>query len=291
VTRTDTAAADTAAAGTAASGTAAAGTAALDGAAADTARDRPQSPAAPGFHGSFLYDSVITHTRTTPLRNVFRYGSYLWLVDLDHLPQPGRLLRRLMDFRTADHFDGGAGSIRRQVDSFLAGHGIDLCGGQVRMLSAARVLGYVFNPLSVYWCHDPEGRLVCVLAEVHNTYRGRHTYLIHPDPKGGAEVDKNFYVSPFEPAAGARYRMSLPEPGEDLALTITLHRPGAAPFVAGVRGRRRRASAREVLRMFARHPLAPMVVTLRIRWQGVRLVLRGLPIVPRPEPTKQEAAE
>ena len=80
------------------------------------------------------------------------------------------------------------------------------------MLAHARVLGYVFNPLTVYWCHRPDGTLACVVAEVHNTYRQRHAYLLPADDRGRAEVPKQFYVSPFYPVDG-RYRMSLPEPG------------------------------------------------------------------------------
>lgn len=159
------------------------------------------------------------------------------------------------------------------------------------MLAAARVLGYVFNPLSVYWCHNGEGELVCVVAEVHNTYHGRHCYLLRTDDSGRAEVEKDFYVSPFEPATGGGYRMSLPEPGDRLALSITLDRPGSAPFVAAVRGRRRPATAIGLLRLAIRHPLAPLVVTVRIRWQGIRLWLRGLPVVPRPDHVKQEAVQ
>ncbi|MDJ0429145.1 DUF1365 family protein, partial [Rhodococcus fascians] len=69
--------------------------------------------------------------------------------------------------------------------------------GTVTALLNARVLGYVFNPLSVYWCHDVDGSLRCVIAEVHNTYGQRHSYLIRPDGSDRAEVDKQFYVSPF----------------------------------------------------------------------------------------------
>jgi DUF1365 family protein len=151
------------------------------------------------------------------------------------------------------------------------------------------VLGHVFNPLSVYWCHDGEDRLVCVVAEVHNTYGGRHCYLMRTDGRGRADVDKDFYVSPFEPATGAVYRMSLPEPTDRLDLTITLHRPGAAPFVTGVHGRRHPPTPSALLRLALRYPLAPLVVTARIRWQGVRLVLRGLRVVRRPDHIPQEA--
>ena len=92
---------------------------------------------------------------------------------------------------------------------FLAARGVDLGGGRVTMLAQARVFGYVFNPLTVYWCHRPDGTLACVVAEVHNTYRQRHAYLLAR--RSGAEVPKQFYVSPFYPVDG-RYRMSLPEP-------------------------------------------------------------------------------
>ncbi len=96
------------------------------------------------------------------------------------------------------------------------------------MLANARSLGYVFNPLSLFWCHDPDGELVCVIAEVRNTYGGRHCYLLHTDDAGRAETEKAFYVSPFYPVDGY-YRMSVPEPGERLGVTITLHRPAGAP--------------------------------------------------------------
>jgi DUF1365 family protein len=238
-----------------------------------------------------LFECEIAHTRTTPVRNQFRYRSYLWLVDLDHLPRPTWPVRLLAGFRTTDHLGDPAGSIRQNLDAYLATQGIELSGGSVRMLTAARVFGYVFNPLSVYWCHDPAGALVCVVAEVHNTYGGRHCYLLRTDERGGAEVEKDFYVSPFEPARGALYRMSLPEPGEALDLTITLHRPGAAPFVAGVRGRRHPVSTRTLLRLGLRYPLAPLMVTARIRWQGIRLLIRGLRVVRRPDPIKQEAVQ
>jgi DUF1365 family protein len=217
-----------------------------------------------------LYECEVGHTRTTPLRNTFRYRTYLWAVDADDLPRFRRPLSWFASFRAEDHLD---------LPALLAEHGIDLAGGRVRMLTAARVLGHVFNPLTVHWCHDVSGALVCVVAEVHNTYGGRHGYVIRTDDRGRAETEKRFYVSPFEPADTGFYRLSLPEPGADLAVTITLHRPGQAPFVATLRGRRRPASALGLMRLALRYPLAPLVVTLRIRRQGIGLWLRGLKIV------------
>jgi uncharacterized protein len=236
-----------------------------------------------------LYECQIGHVRTAPIAHSFRYASYLWLVDLDDLPRLPRLLRPLAGFRPADHLGDPARPIRQNVGAFLAGNGIDLAGGRVVMLASARVLGYVFNPLSVFWCYHASGELACVIAEVHNTYGQRHCYLLRTDARGRADVDKQFYVSPFNPVDG-RYQMSLPEPGGRLSLTVTLHRPGAPPFVASVRGVRREATTAQLLRSTARHPWPTLATTARIYAQGVRLWARGLPVVPRPAHCPQEGA-
>jgi uncharacterized protein len=250
-----------------------------------------------------LYECRISHARTVPLRNVFTYGSYLWLVDLDRLPRtliPGPLAR----FSARDHLGDPEKSIRENLDRFLASHGVDLGGGRVLMLAHARVLGYVFNPLTVFWCHRADGRLACVVAEVHNTYGQRHAYLLRTDERGRAEVPKEFYVSPFYPVDG-RYRMSLPEPGDRLALTVTLRRPGtgsprtgspstgssAETFSASVHGHAVPATRRALAAAAIRHPWSTAVVTARIRWQGSKLYLRGLRPVPRPVQQPQEGVQ
>jgi DUF1365 family protein len=217
---------------------------------------------------------------------VFRYRSYLWLVDLDHLPRVPGLAR----FRARDHLGDPRASIRANLDRFLAARGVDLGGGRVTMLAQARVLGYVFNPLTVYWCHRPDGTLACVVAEVHNTYRQRHAYLLRTDDRGRAEVPKQFYVSPFYPVDG-RYRMSLPEPDATLALSVRLDRPDGHSFAASVRGRAGPGTARALLAAVVRHPWSTAAVSVRIRWQGVRLYLRGLPVIPRPAHQSQEGVQ
>jgi DUF1365 family protein len=219
-----------------------------------------------------LYECTVRHVRTAPLRHAFTYRTYQWLVDVDDLPRHGWLAA----FRPKDHLGDPAASIRSNVDAYLRSHGIE-ARGQVLLLTNARVFGYVFNPLSVYWCHDEAGREQAVIAEVHNTYGGRHCYLLRP---GQRETAKQFYVSPFNDVSGA-YRLNLPAPGARLALTVALDRDGGRPFVATLRGRRREATRRAVLGVALRHPLATLAVAARIRLQGLRLYLRGLPVVSR----------
>jgi len=252
---------------------------------------RPLAP------GAALYECRITHTRLAPLRNTFTYRTHQWLVDLDHLPRPAPGLRLLAGFRARDHLGNPGRPIRANLDRYLQSRGIDLAGGRVMMLAHARVLGYVFNPLTVYWCHRPDGTLACVVAEVHNTYRQRHAYLLRPDDRGRAHAAKQFYVSPFCPVGGA-YRMSLPEPGPpgpagspELKLSVTLTGPEGPSFVASVHGTGRPATARALLAAAARHPWSTVAVSARIRCQGIRLCLRGLPVIPRPPHQPQEEVQ
>jgi DUF1365 family protein len=235
-------------------------------------------PLAPG---AALYECRIYHARREPLRNAFSYRTYQWLVDLDALPRPGGWPRLLAGFDARDHLGDPERSIRANVDEFLRARGTDLGGGQVLMLAHARVLGYVFNPLTVYWCHRPDGTLACVIAEVHNTYGQRHAYLVHTDDRGRAQADKELYVSPYHPVDG-RYQMSLPRPGPRLALSITLNRPNGHRFTAAVQGSAVPATRPALLRAALRHPWSTVMVSARIRWQGIKLYARGLRPVPRP---------
>ncbi len=186
-----------------------------------------------------LYEVDIRHVRAEPVRHDVRHRSYQWYVDLDDLPHLPRGLGWLARFEARDHLGDATRTLRANVDDFLAEHGIELRGGRITMLTNARSAGYVFNPLSLFWCHDPSGALVCVIAEVHNTYGQRHRYLLRPDDAARADTDKQFYVSPFYPVDGS-YRMSLPEPDDALALNDHAASTRATP-VRGVGARRCRS--------------------------------------------------
>ena len=237
-----------------------------------------------------IYRTSIAHVRRTPLRNAFTYRSYSWYVDVDRLPVLPRPLRPLAGFRASDHLGDPDGTLRGNVEQFLATRGIELDGGRVTMLASARVLGYVFNPLSLFWCHNAAGELRCVIAEVHNTYGERHCYVLETDSAGRARVPKAFYVSPFNDVTG-EYRMKLPEPGERLAVSVVLERDGHRPFVATMDGERLDATVRTILGTALAVPLAPLRVSAQIRWQGVRLWARRLPVIKKPHHPAQEAVQ
>ncbi|MGO4255194.1 FAD-dependent oxidoreductase [Marmoricola sp. RAF53] len=226
-----------------------------------------------------IYDSVVRHTRRTPLKHRFRNRTHLWLVDLDALPDHGVLAR----FEARDHLGDPARPIRENVEAFLAGEGIRVTGGRILMAANARALGYCFNPISVFWCFDAAGDLAATVVEVHNTYGDRHAYLVHPDEAGRARVAKQMYVSPFHGVDG-HYELVVPVPGDDLTICVRLITAAGEVFDASLRGT---ASASGPLRS------APAAIrgAVLIRMHGVWLWARRLRVRPRPPHAQPEIQE
>ena len=227
-----------------------------------------------------LYRTTITHCRHTPVHHAFEYRSYSWYVDVDDLPRLPWWLRPFARFEPADHFGNPPqGSLRERVSAVFAEHDLPVPDGSITALLQARVFGYVFNPLSVFWCHDRAGRLRHVIAEVHNTYGERHAYLL-PPADAPVQTAKQFYVSPFNRVDG-HYIVRAPRPHGEVDVTVALHRDHRQMFVSTLRGGRRPATTKQVAIMQIISPLAPLVVAARIRIQGIKLWLRRVPVVPR----------
>jgi DUF1365 family protein len=237
---------------------------------------------------SALYRTRITHLRRAPVHHYFEHHGYSWYVDIDRLPQLPPWLRPFARFDASDHLDGAPNdSLRQRIDAFLAERGIDLHGGRITALMQAKVLGYVFNPLTLYWCHDTQGVVRHIVAEVHNTYGGRHAYLLPPHDDHPVMVRKRLYVSPFNDVDGY-YLVRAPLPDAELDVRISLHRDNQPAFVATMRGTRRSAGIGELLKLQIVAPLAPLMGAIGIRVQGITLWLRRVPVVPRPESTEKE---
>jgi DUF1365 family protein len=236
-----------------------------------------------------IYRVEVVHGRTERVRHSFRYRHAMWFVDADALPALPRGLRWLASFRSADHLGDPHASVRQNVEGFLARHRVELDGGRIDLLTNARSLGYVFNPLSVFWCHGPDGEVRAVIAEVHNTHGERHCYLLRPDADGRADVAKDFYVSPFFAVDGT-YEMSCPEPTGRVDVRIALRRDERPVFAARVSGTRD-DSSRSLLAQAVRRPLASRRVMALIRLEGLRLWLRRVPITTRPRHVAQEGVQ
>jgi len=235
-----------------------------------------------------LVTGHVAHHRSGPVRHAFRHSVYQWLVDLDALPEQPWYLKPFAGFSAGDHLGDPTLSIRENVERYLSLNGIRLGeSSRIVMLANARVLGHVFDPLSVFWCFDAEVALVCIVAEVHNTYGERHVYLLRPDAAGVATADKAFHVSPFFDISG-RYEMRFALSARVVSSTVILLREGAVAFTATFRGRPIRATRPAVVGQLICKPLMPQQVSALIRMHGIWLWLRRLPALRPPQHQPQE---
>ncbi|HYN74097.1 MAG TPA: DUF1365 domain-containing protein [Nakamurella sp.] len=249
---------------------------------ADPAQSRPEPARATPGSAARIYHATVMHQRNSnapgAVTRRFSYTSYFWLVDVDALPVLPRWLRPFARFRVGDHLGDPRGTLAGNARALLVTN--DLSADRILLLTCPRVAGHVFNPLSVFYCLSGDD-LVAVIAEVHNTYGGRHVYLLRPDESGRDQVGKEFYVSPFLPMGGT-YLMRTPLPADRLSVSIALRQDDATPFVATLSGAGRAATTRAVLGSLARWPLVTLRTSALIRWQGIRLWLRRVPVQPRP---------
>jgi len=245
-----------------------------------------------------VYLSQVMHRRFGTAAYRFSYPVFSLLLDVDELEQTAarsRLLRvdrpGLLSFYRKDHGPRDGTALRPWAEGLLAGHGIDLAGGPIRLLCFPRILGYGFNPLSIWFCHHPDGSLRAVIAEVHNTFGEAHSYVIHESgrpmsyPVRGS-AHKAFHVSPLM-GMDCDYRFRFDVPDSRLGVFIRQTSQGAPLLVASQTGRGRPLDDRALLRALARTPLMTFKVITAIHWQALKIWLRGAPFHTKPDSRQQ----
>ncbi len=227
-----------------------------------------------------LVKGEVRHSRFHPIKHSFRYRAHQWLVDVDDPVVAPRWLRWLVSFEARDHVGRADGTLGANVRAFISSQGVTWSAHRVVMLANARVLGYVFDPLSVFWSYGADGRLEGVLAEVHNTYGERHGYVVEVDKHGAARTDKAFYVSPFFGVFGD-YQLKFVNDDGKLGAFVTLLQQGRVVFTGSFTGRAAPITTRRILTVALTQPLMPQRIALLIRLHGVWLWLRRQPVVRR----------
>jgi DUF1365 family protein len=233
------------------------------------------------------------HARLKPMGHRFSYRVMSLLIDLDRLADADRQSAlfgvnraALYSFHEADHGMRDGSSLRAYVQRCAAERGIDLTDGRVLLLSYPRLLGYTFNPLSVYFCYRADGELALLIYEVRNTFGDIHPYVLPVTPGDISDAgvrqqqDKLFYVSPFIEMA-MRYHFRVRPPGARVQLRI-LETDREGPLLAATfNGRHRMLNTKELLCAFFAFPLVTMKVMAAIHWEALRLWLKGARLVPR----------
>jgi uncharacterized protein len=249
-----------------------------------------------------LYFGEVMHARLKPMGHRFSYRVMSLLIDLDRLEEADRQCSlfgvnraALYSFNEADHGERDGSPLRAYAQRCADEHGIDLTGGRVLLLCYPRLLGYTFNPLSVYFCYRADGALVLMIYEVRNTFGDIHAYVlpVKPDQINDAGIrqqhDKLFYVSPFIDMA-MRYYFRVSPPGESVKLRILETDRGGPLLSATFNGRRRALTMPALLRSVFSLPLVTLKIFAAIHWEALRLWLKGARLVPRPDTAPAKAA-
>ncbi len=245
---------------------------------------------------SAIYTGFVMHHRSRPRQHRLRYSIFYLLLDLDELDALSKKLRlfsynrfNLASFYDRDYGHGSAVSLRARIEQQLEDSGIEY-GGPVRLLTMPRILGYAFNPLSIYFCHRPDNSLSAIYYEVNNTFGERHSYLI--PVKAGADIPirqesgKSFYVSPFMSTEMA-YDFSVVPPGKDLAVAITGHDAQGPLIHANLAANRHDLTDAALARVLSVYPLLTLKVIAGIHWEALLIWLKGARLHRRPAPPAQ----
>jgi uncharacterized protein len=243
-----------------------------------------------------LYVGELRHRRFAPTAHEFRYGLFMAFLDIDRLPQLLDLSRltgynraALSSLHDSDHLGAPAHSMRERVRAAAAAAGRTLPDGPVYLLTQLRYAGYLFNPISLFYCYDRALRLRLVLAEVNNTFGGRHLYWL--DGEGDAvaplraRAAKALYVSPFMEYERV-YDFVITPPRERLVVHMNVSAPGdprpARSFDATLRLDYRPWTPRQIRRVLVRFPFVTAKVIGAIHWEALRLWRKGLAVQPMP---------
>jgi DUF1365 family protein len=240
---------------------------------------------------AWVYHNRTTHVRFAPFRRRFAYRIMQIFLDIDRAEEAARRLKLfaynrpgLFSFYDRDHGDRSGQPLRPWAEDMFARAGVALEGGAIRLITFPRVLGYVFNPLSIYFGYGPDGSLRGAIYEVNNTFGETHSYVAPIGPDGDAaehSAAKLMHVSPFFDVRG-RYAFRLGRPGERFSLVIENIADGRREHLATLVGKRRPLTDLALLLAFLQLPFMTLGVIAAIHWQALRLWLRGARYRPKP---------
>ena len=250
---------------------------------------------------SAIFAGTVRHRRMSPVEHSFDYGIFMLYLDLAELEQVfsgSRLFsthrRAVARFCRADHVGDPRQPLDRSIRDLVQSHAGRRPQGPIRLLTHLRYFGYVFNPVSFYYCFDARGqRVESIVAEVNNTpWKERHCYVLTQDAdRGYGSIHrfrpvKQMHVSPFMPM-DVGYDWRFQPPGDALSVHMETTHEGRKLFDATLRLRRREITPRSLAQVLFNFPLMTLKVITAIHWQALKLWLKGSPVydhAPKPPP-------
>jgi uncharacterized protein len=245
---------------------------------------------------SGVYAGSVIHSRIRPRQHRLSYRIFIFLLDLEEIDSLVRRLKlfsrnrfNLFSFHDRDHGAGTKEPLRAQVEGYLRAAGLDPDGGAIRLLAMPRILGYVFNPLSIYFCYRRDGALSALLYEVNNTFGERHSYFIPVTNGADATIRqrclKRFHVSPFLDM-GMTYAFRVVPPGKRVAIGICGSNAEGPVITAALAAERSALTDAALARAFIGYPLMTLKIPAGIHWEALRIWLKGIRLRERPPPPR-----
>jgi len=246
---------------------------------------------------SALYFGSLRHRRFSPKNHEFTYPLFMAYLDIDRLPELMQVSRlasynrwNWASYNERDHFGDPQKPLRQRLAEDAARNSLDLPDGKIFLLTHLRYLGYNFNPVSFFYCHDSAGELHMVMAEVKNTFGETQNYWLsrvcqfgHSDHAVSYEFSKTFHVSPFL-GMDCDYRWTFTLPGESLTVQTNVDENNQPVFDGTLNLIRRPWTAEWLRHALVRFPWVTAKTIAAIHFEAVRLYLKGVPVVHHPGP-------
>lgn len=233
---------------------------------------------------SQLYIGQVAHARKKPVQYRFAYRTFSLKVDLDCIEQESQQLRwlslnrfNLVSLNYKDHGARDGTPWRQWFDGFLAQYGIER-PARAELVCYPRVLGYSFNPLSMWYAYDAGNQLIAIIAEVSNTFGQWHHYVLKLTGCSAktieAQAEKIFHVSPFIDM-DARYHFRFGVPRDKVFTCIRETRQGVEFFSASEAGRALDLTDRHLIKQVGFAPLSMLKVIALIHWWALKILIKG----------------
>ena len=234
---------------------------------------------------SCIYSGFVTHRRFKPKRHFFKYKTFSLLIDLREIKNLEERIKifsynrfNILSFYNVDHGPRDGSSLSDWVKKTLSEAKIDLGAGTIKLLCYPRFFGYVFNPLSIFYCYDDNSQLKAILYEVKNTFNEQHTYVFRCTKPANLilhKCNKKFYVSPFIEMKTS-YNFRLLKPGKKLNVLIKQNDENGLLLIARQSGKRLDLTSKNLLLEFLKHPLMSAKVIIAIHFEAFRLWIKGI---------------
>ena len=237
---------------------------------------------------SSIYNGSVIHKRFKPKKHFFKYKVFSLLIDLSELNELNDNLKffslnkfNLISFYEKDHGHRDGSSLLKWVKNNLTRNNISTDNIKVKLLCYPRILGYVFNPLSIFFIYDRNENLISILYEVKNTFGEQHTYVFKLEGKNKLiqnSCSKKFHVSPFI-EMDCDYFFKILNPGDTLSVIIDQYDQEGKILFASQDGKRSDLTSKNLMNSYLRHPLMTFKIISAIHFEAFKLWIKGIKFI------------